>query len=55
MIDFPTYVLFMIIGGTVGAFFGWLVMRKLWSGNPIDKDTLGTILAAILAIFGASR
>lgn len=56
MPDFISYLLFMLIGGTIGAFLGYQVMKRLWSKeDKADRDFMGFIVAAVLAIFGASR
>lgn len=55
MIDFIVFVVCMVAGMTVGGFFGWLLMRRLWSGRPVNKDAVGGLLAAIIAIFSATR
>lgn len=31
--DFISYCLFVFIGGTVGAFLGWLIMQRIWAGR----------------------
>lgn len=57
MTDFVSYLLFMFIGVVFASFFGWLFMGWYCSRQPgeAERGWLGTVLAALLAIFGASR
>lgn len=55
MIEFLVFLVCVGAGMTVGGFLGWLLMRRLWSGRPVNKDAVGGILAAIIAIFSATR
>ncbi len=50
--DFLVYVVFLVTGMTVAAFFGWMFMRWAWQKDRADaRGFLAIILAAI---FGAS-
>lgn len=55
--DLVSYVVFMICGGLLGAFFGWMLMRRLWRDRITENERgwWGTVLAAVSAIFLASR
>lgn len=57
MTDFLSYVVFMGTGILVASFFGWMVMTWWWKKDrdAEARSTMQLIIAAILAIFGASR
>lgn len=55
--DFFAYIVFMFTGMVVAAFFGWLLMRKLWGYDPgsAKKGLIEGIVAIIALTFGANR
>lgn len=55
MIDFIVFLIFMAAGAVVASFFGWMLMRRLWSNGPIDKEKVGMWATLLAAVFTVAR